>query len=154
MDILCSNNTKTVWSTSTVQSWVLKAVMPHRVFQHFANQAHNFLHPATIFVYLECWYNPHTLSICSCSTFIYFHLCYKETTKVNKKSSASPVLDTFFYMSKLRTDKPWRKEKVGHLHSESTKGDTCLYWSLEAILKWITEMPAFENLTLKMIAWK
>lgn len=64
--------------TSTVQSWVLKAVMPHRVFQHITTRAHNFLHSATIFVYLECWYNPHVLSMCNSRTLINVDLLVKQ----------------------------------------------------------------------------
>lgn len=54
--------------------FTLKAIMPHRVFQHIATWAHNFFHSTSAFVDLECWYNPDILSASNCWTFFNIHL--------------------------------------------------------------------------------
>lgn len=55
--------------------------MPHRVFQHITTRADNLLHSVTIFVYLECWYNPHVLCMCNSWTLINVDLLVKQHQK-------------------------------------------------------------------------
>jgi len=59
---------------------LLKAVMPHWVFQHLTTRTNHFLHSAPIFVYLQGWYNSNVLRSCNSWVFFNVHL-HSNTSK-------------------------------------------------------------------------